>query len=160
MVTHDTRLTIIDTVDGVLHPRHVALTQSFDLAEVLGTRPADVNSRIIVVAYRESFSVDREVVDVLGGLFDLDSVILQQHFDHDSVYCEISATSNDIRSRHRLNGECIALLPSEQEGVHQCLHIGIDDMEFASVMFIEGDSAGRIGNGGAGETNSLLSSCL
>ncbi|KAF7512214.1 hypothetical protein GJ744_002376 [Endocarpon pusillum] len=135
----DTQVDVIDSKDGSLHSSQVPYTGAQNLFKALGHRSSDVNTRIIIVSYRESLSIDRGVVEVLGRLLSIDPLAFLQHFHHENLQQEDSY--ND-KYKSRLAYEPHAFLPSEQPTQGRCLHFGLESRKYASAMFF-GDGFGE-----------------
>ncbi len=134
----DTQVDVIDSKDGFLHSSHAPYTGSQSLLKALQHRSSDVNTRIIIVSYRESFSIDRGVVEVLGRFFGIDPLAFLQHFHHEHLQQEDSY--ND-KYKSRLAYQPHAFLPSEQPAQGRYLHFGLESRKYASAMFF-GDGFG------------------
>ncbi|KAH0563072.1 hypothetical protein GP486_002366 [Trichoglossum hirsutum] len=76
-----TRVLLLDSVDDNLRAQDF-LGSSQALAEALKRRPEDVQFRVVVVSYFQSWNIDRDVVDTLGIHFRLDPLFLWGHLDH------------------------------------------------------------------------------
>ena len=135
----DTQVDVIDSKDGSLHSSQVPYTGAQNLLKALEHRSFDVNTRIIIVSYRESLSIDRGIVEVLGRLFSIDPLAFLQHFHHERLQQEDSY--ND-KYKSRLAYEPHAFLPSEQPSQGRCLHFGLESRKYASAMFF-GDGFGN-----------------
>lgn len=134
----DTQVDVIDSKDGSLHSSQVPYTGAQNLFKALEHRSSDVNTRIIIVSYRESLSIDRGVVEVLGRLLSIDPLAFLQHFHHESLQQE---NSYNDKYKSRLAYEPHAFLPSEQPTQGRCLHFGLESRKYASTMFF-GDGLG------------------
>ena len=124
-----TRVSIIDIVDGVVR----GLDYSGNvpaLTDVLRHRPASAWMRIVHVKYRQSWSIDRAVVDVVGRHFVIDPAFFWGHFAHhrsnDDKLCPSS-----VRSKHSLRPEP---LPSDMFS----LEVAIASSAFSALLIREG----------------------
>ncbi|KAH7379946.1 hypothetical protein BKA64DRAFT_648240 [Cadophora sp. MPI-SDFR-AT-0126] len=84
----DTRVTIIDSTDGSFHRQSVPVTDPNHLSNILDTRGSNVQTRIILVDYKQSLCIDRGVVDTLGRTFDIDPLVFQEHFHHSAFWLD------------------------------------------------------------------------
>ena len=105
------------------------------LLSALEDRAATVKTHVVVVSHQESWSIDRNVVDVIGTFFDIDPIFFRSHFDYPLCHYEkrypevlIDERERDkcfIRSRQTLIPiSDAASLPSE--GFGQRLRIGLE----------------------------------
>ena len=134
---NNTNLTIIDSTNESLHPQSINTLDPRSLTTALENREPEVKTRIIVVHYGMSFSIDRRVVDVLGSVYDLDPLVLQRHFEHDALWLEdglkTSKHINELLPKSRL-----ALLPSEETCGGRFVHFGLSDFRYITAMFFNG----------------------
>ncbi|KAH0538554.1 hypothetical protein FGG08_004842 [Glutinoglossum americanum] len=132
-----TRVLLVDSVkDGHLQ------TQDFPgpsrtLSEALKHRMEDVQTRILVVSYFQSWNIDREVIDAIGMHYMLDPWFLWGHLDH--YYASGDALClPHVRSTRRV---FVEPLRSERTSVEvTCGGAGI------SALFFNGSSRGGTGN--------------
>ncbi len=50
--------------------------------DALQQRPIEVKTRIILVSYHQTWSIDRDIADSIGLAFDIDPTFFWAHFDH------------------------------------------------------------------------------
>ncbi|KAK0113353.1 hypothetical protein ONS95_013607 [Cadophora gregata] len=100
----DTRVTVIDSIDGAFHCQAVPITEPSNFSRVLESRGPEVKTRIIRVDYEASLCIDRSVVDTLGKTFDIDPLVFQEHFCHENLHCDhgYSARLHESIPKHRV----------------------------------------------------------
>ncbi|KAK0101112.1 hypothetical protein ONS95_012905 [Cadophora gregata] len=131
---NNTNLTIIDSANGSLHPQSITTLDPHSLTTALENRQPEVKTRIIVVHYGQSFSIDRRVVDILGSVYDLDPLVLQRHFEHDAMWLEDGLkTSKHIEEL--LPEARLALLPSEETCEGRFVHFGLSNFRYITAMY-------------------------
>lgn len=77
----ETVLILADSIDNRLHVSNFSSDPSGFQKEVQ-YRPVDVQTRIVLVCYEQTWSVNRDVVDKVGLAFNVDPTFLWEHFDH------------------------------------------------------------------------------
>lgn len=132
-----TTLAVIDSKNDTLHSRTISIRDRHGLTQVLEHREPGVKTRVIVVAYTQSFSIDRLVVDVLASFYDIDPLVLERHFHRETLGLEDGLKSmrniEELLPKSRL-----ALLPSEERGEERCIHFGKWSMAYITAMFFDG----------------------
>ncbi|KAI9867658.1 MAG: hypothetical protein M1813_008458 [Trichoglossum hirsutum] len=127
-----TRVLLLDGVEDSLRTQDFP-GSSQTLAEALKHRSKEVQIRIVVVSYIQSWNIDRDVIDTLGTHFRLDPWFLWGHLDHyyasDDTLCP---------PRFRSSGQTfIEPLPSE----HISVEVGSGGTGM-SAIFLDGSSRG------------------
>ncbi len=77
----ETVLILADSIDNRLLVRNFSSDPSGFQKEVQ-YRPASVQTRIVLVSYEQTWSINRDVVDKVGLAFNVDPTFLWEHFDH------------------------------------------------------------------------------
>jgi hypothetical protein len=91
-----TTLTVINSKNDTPRSRIIPIRDPRSLTQALAHREPRLKTRVIVADYKESFSIDRRLVDILGSFYDIDPLVLEHHFRHDAIWIEDSFKS----SRH------------------------------------------------------------
>ena len=134
----ETILVIADSVNDQI------LIQDFS-SDLLGfqreiqLRPSDVHTRIVIVWYKETCSVDRDIVDSVGLTFDVDPTFLWAHFDHPAAQSDRLIPID--KARWEQGPEIhLPLLTSEQDSV--TLRAGNHENHEMSTLFqLKGQSS-------------------
>ena len=77
----ETSLVLADSIDNRIQIRDF----SSDLAgfqQKVEQRSSDIQTRIVLIWYKETWSVDREIVDKVSLTFDINAAFLWEHFEH------------------------------------------------------------------------------
>ncbi|PVH84079.1 hypothetical protein DL98DRAFT_92899 [Cadophora sp. DSE1049] len=133
----DTRVTIIDSTDGPFHRQMVPVTEPNNLWNIVQNRGPDVTTRVIFVDYRDSFCIDRTMVDILGETFDIDPLVFQEHFHHEALSADdgYSSEVDYAIPEHR-----VAHLPSQyRTGVGFNLHFSLHNFTSACAIILGGN---------------------
>lgn len=80
----DTSLVFADSIDNEIRITDFSSDLSGFEHEV-EQRSSDIQTRIVLICYEETWSVDREIVDKVGLAFDIDATFLWEHFDHSAA---------------------------------------------------------------------------
>ena len=133
----DTRVTIIDSIEGAFHRKSIPVTEPNYLWNVVQTRRSDVKTRLIFVDYKDSFCIDRTLVDILGETFDIDPLVFQEHFHHEALSAD-DGYSNDVD--YAIPEHRVAHLPSQyRTSVGFNLHFSLDNFTTACAMIMGGN---------------------
>jgi hypothetical protein len=116
-VPSETRVLVIDSIDNKLcvHNFHGSFASSDGdgLRHALSQRSADIATRIVYVNYMQSWSIDRDVINIVGSHFQLNPTFLWGHLHHyyssEDQHCPPDLKANEKRSRYLW----ISPLPSE-----------------------------------------------
>lgn len=133
----DTRVTVIDSIDGAFHRQSIPTTDPNSLSTVLESRGSSVKTRIIIVDYKESFSIDRAVVDTLGTTFDIDPLVFQEHFFHEALEFEGSYPYHLDKSFS--DGRIAHLASQYRSAIGLNIHISFHGFTSACVMLQGGN---------------------
>ena len=117
----DTRTTVFDSVGESLLETVFSTTDPSRFRNFLDSRPSNVRSRIIILAYKETWSVDRTFVDMLASRLGISPDHLRRHLWHDSqVSASVPSHLAQILRKVILDDYCSSsyapCLPSEQVG--------------------------------------------
>ncbi len=142
--SRDTRVTVFDSVDGSLIQTAFSITDPGRFRTFLDSRPSSVRSRIIILAYKETWSVDRKFVDILASCIGLDPEDLQRHLKHGCQRLESVPFNLDDVERKWERNDLISdsyytpFLPSEQAGRSKPLQFDGSWGDRNTVLFAEG----------------------
>ena len=98
----ETILIIADSIGNRLHVRNFSSDPSGFQTKVQ-YRPVHVQTRIVLVCYEQTWSVNRDVVDKVGLAFNIDPTFLWEHFDHPAA--ESDKLSPIYKPRWRMGPE-------------------------------------------------------
>ena len=80
----ETVLILADSIDNRLHVSNFSSNPSGFQKEIQ-YRAISVQTRIVLVCYQQTWSVNRDIVDKVGLAFNVDPTFLWEHFDHPAV---------------------------------------------------------------------------
>jgi len=112
-----TRVRIIDSIGSQYLKMQDFPAPGKRLSMALKSRSDDIQTRIVIVSYIQSWSIDRDVINTIGVHFQLDPWFLWGHLDHyyesDEALC---------KNRHRgFQQKPVEPLPSERVSVEIAL---------------------------------------
>src|SRR2546429_3332749 len=85
-IPSQTRVLVIDSVDNKLCMQNFqgsfASSDGDGLRKALSQQSADIATRIVYIAYRQSWSIDRDVINIVGSYFQLNPIFLWGHLHH------------------------------------------------------------------------------
>ena len=139
----ETRVQLIDSIDNELRIKSFPNLFIRDaLLEELARRPAHATTRIVYVSYPETWSIDRDVVEVIGYHFRVNPLFFWGHMHH-CYSSKDRLCPSDLRGIRKVKQYWIAPLPSERISLELiCLDSGI------SVLFLDGNGSTEEGNTG------------
>lgn len=143
----ETTVLITDSVgDGELQTREFGAPFSSSgvshsismLSHSLRTRPENVRTRIVHVTFRQSWSIDREAIDIIGLHFRIDPMFFWGSLDHYFASEDRTCPYRDRQS------QWTDQLPSEQKFIQlACVNTGL------SALLLKGRDAEGYGNTGS-----------
>ncbi|KIW98782.1 uncharacterized protein Z519_00445 [Cladophialophora bantiana CBS 173.52] len=115
----ETQVFILDSAGSQLDKRELQYKLKSDIAVALTDRPDQVTTRVVIVRYIQTWSIDRKVVEALGEHFDLKPIFFWQVFDH--YYAKNDRLRPpDMADRHQTGTLWTFPVPSEQKSLEAC----------------------------------------
>ena len=147
----ETRVQLIDSINNELRiksfPTPHGIFDGGALREALAHRPRYVTSRTVYVSYPESWSIDRDVIDVIGHYFQVNPLFFWGHLHHYYSSTDRLCPSDLTGMGNLTKPLWIAPLPSDQISLELiCVDSGL------SALFLDG-------NGPTGEGHTSKQSC-
>jgi hypothetical protein len=85
-----TRVIIADSSAGNIKLQDFT-TDISGLSEALKNRPVKCKTRVILISYAQSWSVARDVIDLIGTTFNIDPQFYWSHFHHEKAHMDKNA---------------------------------------------------------------------
>jgi hypothetical protein len=144
----DTRTTVFDSVGESLLETVFSTTDPSRFRNFLDSRPSNVRSRIIILAYKETWSVDHTFVDMLASRRGLSPDHLGRHLWHDnqlsaSVPSHLAQILKKVILDDYYSRSYAPCLPSEQVGQPKFLQFDGDWGDRNTVFFADSTQENR-----------------
>ena len=108
----ETRTTIFDAEGKSLTERGSFSVVSPEFRLLIASRLSNIKTRLVIVTYRESWAIDRSLIDLLGLRFNMNPDFFRRHFYYPCIYNE------NVERPNRYDSDPIQheryLLPSEE----------------------------------------------
>jgi hypothetical protein len=115
----ETTVLILESNEGKLKITEVEDISRSGLLSLIWNLENSYNTRIIVVLYSQTWSIDREVIDAIGTAYNVDPMFFWQTLDH--FYAKNDRLCPEsIRSRQNAGTLWTFPLPSEQRFLDAC----------------------------------------